>query len=81
MLPFLYKKGLKRKYRQEFWKCTFLPAQLEREAKVLQFDVYCKAIDQKFDCGCDRYVVLRLDSLSLCRDGADAQYMQYAKAV
>jgi len=30
---------------------------------VLQFDVCCKGIDQNFDCGCDRYAILRLDSL------------------
>ena len=30
---------------------------------MLQFDVCCKAIDQKFDCGCDRCAILRLDSL------------------
>ena len=27
---------------------------------MLQFDVRCKAVD---DCGCDRYAILRLDSL------------------
>ena len=30
---------------------------------MLQFDVCCKAIDQNFDSGCDRYAILRLDSL------------------
>ena len=30
---------------------------------MLQFDVCCKAIDQNFDCGCDRCATLRLDSL------------------
>ena len=30
---------------------------------MLQFDVCCKAIDQNFDCGCDRCIILRLDSL------------------
>ena len=29
---------------------------------MLQFDVYCKATNQNFDCGCDRYAILRLDS-------------------
>ena len=62
-VPFLHKKRLKRYYRQEFLKCTFLPAELERGTKVLQFDVCCKAIDQNFDCGCDRCAILRLDSL------------------
>ena len=63
MLPFLLKKLLKRNYRQEFLKCTFLPSELERGTEVLQFDVYCKATDQNFDCGCDRCAILRLDSL------------------
>ena len=40
-----------------------LPAELERGTEVLQFDVCCKAIDQNFDCGCDRCAILRLDSL------------------
>ena len=63
-LPFLYKKRLKRiLYRQEFLKCTVLPAELERGTKALKFDVCCKAIDQNFDRGCDRYAILRLDSL------------------
>ena len=31
---------------------------------MLQFDVCCKAIDQNFDCGCDRCAILRLDSLT-----------------
>ena len=30
---------------------------------MLQFDVCCKAIDQNFDSGCDRYAILHLDSL------------------
>ena len=30
---------------------------------MLQFDVCCKAIDQNFDCGCDRCAILHLDSL------------------
>ena len=30
---------------------------------MLQFDVCCKAIDQNFDCGCDHYAILRLDTL------------------
>ena len=59
----LYKKQLKRKYRQEFLKCTFLPAELERGTKMLQFDVCYKAIDQNFDCRCDRYAILCLDTL------------------
>ena len=62
-VPFALKKWLKRNYRQEFLKCMFLPAELERGAEVLQFDVCCKAIDQNFDCGCDRCAILRLDSL------------------
>ena len=33
----------------------FLLAELERETKMLQFDVCHKAIDQNFDCGCDSY--------------------------
>ena len=36
---------------------------VERGAKVLQFDVCCKAIGQNFDCGCDRYTFLHLDLL------------------
>ena len=44
-------------------KCTFLPAKLERGTKALHFDVRCKAIDQNFDCGCDSYGILRLDTL------------------
>ena len=32
---------------------------------MLQFDVCCKAIDQNFDCGCDRCAILRLDSLAM----------------
>ena len=62
-LPFLYKKRLKRIYRQEVLKCMVLPAELERGTKALKFDVCCKAIDQNFDRGCDRYAILRLDSL------------------
>ena len=34
---------------------------------MFQFDVCCKAIDQNFDCGCDRCAILRLDSLVLLR--------------
>ena len=64
-VPFLLKKRLKRNYKQEFLKCTFLPAELERGTEVLQFDVCCKAIDQNFDCGCDRCAILCLDSLLL----------------
>ena len=64
-MPFLYKKPLKRKYNQEFLKCTVLQAQLERGTKVLQFDVCYKAIDQNFECGCDRHAILRLDSLTV----------------
>ena len=30
---------------------------------MLQFDVCCKAIDQNFNCGCDRCAILCLDSL------------------
>ena len=44
----LLKKRLKQYYRQEFLKCTFLPAELERGTEMLQFDVCCKAIDQNF---------------------------------
>ena len=33
----------------------FLLAELERETKMLQFDVCHKAIDQNLDCGCDSY--------------------------
>ena len=36
-------KRLKRKYRQKFLKHTFLPAELERGTKALQFDVCFKA--------------------------------------
>ena len=61
----------------EFLKCTFLPAELERGTKALQFDVCCKAIDQNFDCGCDRYAILRLDWLLLC----DASQLERAVAV
>ena len=45
------------------FKPVILPKKLERGAEVLQFDVCCKAIDQNFDCGCDRCAILRLDSL------------------
>ena len=62
-VPFSLKKRLKRNYRKEILNCTFLPAELERVAEVLQFDVCCKAIDQSFDCGCNRCKILRLDSL------------------
>ena len=62
-VPISLKKRLKWNYRQEFLNCTFLPAELERGAKVLQFDVCWKAIDQNFNCGCDRCAILRLDSL------------------
>ena len=65
-IPFLHTKRLKRlkrNYREEFLKCTFLPTELERGTKVVQFDGCCKAIDQNFDCGCDRCEILRLDSL------------------
>ena len=34
---------------------------------MLQFDGCCKAIDQNFDCGCDRCAILRLDSLIIMR--------------
>ena len=51
-----YHFHLKRNYRQEFLKCTFLPAELERGAEVLQFDVWLP--DQNFDCGCDRCAIL-----------------------
>ena len=54
-----------KKYRPEFLECTFIPAELERGTKALQFDVRCEAIDQNFDCGCDCYAILRLDSLLL----------------
>ena len=30
---------------------------------MLQFDVCYKAVDQNFDCGCDRCAIVRLDSL------------------
>ena len=46
-------------------KCTFLPAELERRTKTLQFDVCCKAIDQNFECGRDGCSILRFDSLVL----------------
>ena len=46
---------------QEFLKCTFLPAELERWTKALE--VCFKATDQNFDCGCNRYAILRLDLL------------------
>ena len=62
-VTFLHKKRLKRNHRQEFFKFTFLPAELERGTKVLQFDVCCKAIDQNFDCGCVHCAIWRLDSL------------------
>ena len=39
-VPFLHKKWFKRKYRQEFLKCMFLPAKLERGTEMLQFDVH-----------------------------------------
>ena len=50
-VPFLYKKRFKQKYRQEFLKCTVLPAELERGTKALQFDVCCKVIGQNFGWG------------------------------
>ena len=34
---------------------------------MLQFDVCCKAIDQTFNCGCDRCAILGLDSLIIMR--------------
>ena len=40
-----------------------LTSRAGRGTKVLQFDVCCKAIDQNFDCGCDSYTILHLDSL------------------
>ena len=40
-----------------------LTAELERGTKVLQFDVCFKAVHQNFDCGCNRYAILRLDLL------------------
>ena len=40
------------KYGQEVFKWTFLPVELERGSKTLQFDVCCEAIHQNFDCGC-----------------------------
>ena len=46
-------------------KCTFIPAELARGTKALQFDVCCEAVDQNFDCGCDCYAILHLDSLLL----------------
>ena len=64
-VPFLLKKRLKQNYIQEFLKCTFIPAELERGAEVLQLDVYSKATDQNFDCGCDCCAILHLDSLLL----------------
>ena len=62
-IPFSLKKRLKRNYRQEFLKYTFIPAELERGIKLLQFDVCCKVIDQNFDFGCDHCASLCLDSL------------------
>ena len=56
-VPFLHKKWLERNYRQKILKCTFLPAELERGTKVLQFGVCCKAIDQTFGCGYDQFCV------------------------
>ena len=64
-VPFSYKKQLKRKYRQEFLKRMFLPAELERGTKALQFDMCCKATDQNFDCGCDHYAIVHLDTLPM----------------
>ena len=65
---FYIKSGLKRNYRQEFLKCTFYQQNWKRGTKVLQFDACCKAIEQNFDCGCDRCAILRLDSHSLFMD-------------
>ena len=31
----------------------FLPAELKRYTKVLQFDMHCKAIGRDFDRGCE----------------------------
>ena len=45
---------------------VLLPAELERVTKQLHFDVCCKVIDQIFDCGCDRYAILRLAWTSYC---------------
>ena len=44
----------------------FLPVELQRGTKAVQFDVCREAIDQNFNCGCDRYAILRLDSLLEC---------------
>ena len=37
----------------------FLPAELERGTKVLQFDVCCEANEQNFDYGCKSKKMLR----------------------
>ena len=40
----------------------FLPVELKRGTKMLQFDVCCEAIDQNIDCGCvlkNRYTNLQ----------------------
>ena len=55
-----------RKVMQTNSWCRFCITQtqvLERGTKVLQFDVCCEAIDQNFNCGCDRYAILHLYSL------------------
>ena len=57
MVPFLCKKRLKQNTGKKFLKWMFLPSELERGTKALQFDVCCKAIDQKFDCGCNSYAI------------------------
>ena len=56
---------VKREIQARIMKWMFLPAELERGTKALQFDVCCKTIDQNFGCGCDRYATLLLDSLTL----------------
>ena len=60
----LIEKAVKRNYSLKF---LFLPAELERGTKALQFDVCCQAIDQNFHCGGDRYAILRLDCNSARR--------------
>ena len=46
------KSGYKTPKTGRILKKLFLPAELKRRTKQLQFDVHCKAIGGNFDCGC-----------------------------
>ena len=53
----------------------FLPVELERETKTLQFDVCCEAIHQNFDCG----YVLKKDYANLQLSANRNTKLQYRK--